>query len=204
MLSESTSPTPDAAVAPPRYPRAGNALTRSAGRLIYRAMGWRLEGELPNLPKAIIIGGPHTSNWDLALAMGAMLSEGLRFSWMMKREAFIWPLGPLWRALGGVAIDRKAARDVPAQMAAWFDSVEQGFLGITPEGTRKAVESYRRGYLRIANAADVPVFVVGIDAARRTVVLDRLWPTTPDMDADNAAIRTYIRTRYNGIRPEHD
>ncbi len=203
MLSESTttlSGEPTAIL----YPRAGNRLTQSIGRLVYRLMGWRLEGDLPNVPKAIIIGGPHTSNWDLALAMGAMLDKGLRFSWMMKREAFVWPLGPLWRALGGIAIDRRDARDVPQQMADWFGSVDAGFLGITPEGTRKPVTEYRRGYLRIAHAAGVPVFIAGIDAARRTVVLDRLWPLTPDIDSDNAAIRDFVRANYNGIRPEGD
>ncbi len=203
MLTESTT-SPSGEPTPILYPRMGNRFTRFIGRSIYRLMGWRLTGDLPNVPKAIIIGGPHTSNWDLALAMGAMLDKGLKFSWMMKREAFVWPLGPLWRALGGIAIDRSDAKDIPQQMADWFDSVDAGFLGITPEGTRKAVTEYRRGYLRIAHAAGVPVFVVGIDAARKTVVLDRLWPLSADIDADNAAIRDFVRATYNGIRPAGD
>jgi len=68
----------------------GNVLTRWIGDVILKAMGWKLVGKLPNLKKAIIIGGPHTSNWDLFLAMGSMLSVGLKFSWMMKKEAFHW------------------------------------------------------------------------------------------------------------------
>ena len=104
----------------PNTPRMGNALTRWIGDIILNSMGWTLHGELPNLKKAIIIGGPHTSNWDLFLALGSMLSIGMKFSWMMKKEAFIWPLGSLWKALGGIPIDRKAKTDVIGQVKTFF------------------------------------------------------------------------------------
>ena len=136
--------------------------------------------------------------------MGAMLQKGLSFSWMMKAEAFKGPLGALWKSLGGIPIDRKDAKTVPEQMAAWFASVDAGYLGITPEGTRKAVERYRSGFLRIAYASKVPVFVVGIDARTRTVHLDKLWPLTGDLETDITTIRDYIRANYSGIRPENN
>ncbi|MEL7232366.1 MAG: 1-acyl-sn-glycerol-3-phosphate acyltransferase [Pseudomonadota bacterium] len=190
------------------YPLAGNRFTRAIGAVIghtiYFLMRWKIVGNLPSKAKAIIVGGPHTSNWDLFLAMGAMLQKGLRFSWMMKSEAFKGPLGALWKSLGGIPIDRKDAKSVPEQMAAWFASVETGYLGITPEGTRKAVERYRSGFLRIAYASKVPVFVVGIDARTRTVHLDKLWPLTGDLETDITAIRDYIRANYSGIRPENN
>ena len=181
-------------------PRMGNGLTRWIGRTILTSMRWRVEGKLPNEPKVIVIGGPHTSNWDLILAMSTMLALGLRFSWMMKKEAFFWPLGALWRALGGIPIDRKAAGSMTQQMADWFNSVETGWLGMTPEGTRSSVRDYKRGYLRISNAAQVPIFIVGIDAPKKRVVLDRIWPTTGNVEADNNAIKTYIDSNYKGIR----
>ncbi len=183
------------------YPRAGNPLTRAVGNLILRAMGWRVEGELPPLRKALLICAPHTSNWDLALCLGAMLSRNLRFSWMMKREAFFWPLGPVWRALGAVEVDRSHGSSLPKQMARWFDCVDAGYLGLMPEGTRHGVSDFKRGYLHIAKAADVPLFIVGIDAQRKVMVLDRIWELGPDMRADNAAIRDYIRSRYEGMTP---
>jgi len=70
----------------PNTPRMGNGLTRLIGDLILKSIGWTLTGELPNLKKAIIIGGPHTSNWDFILAMASMLSVGLKFSWIMKKS----------------------------------------------------------------------------------------------------------------------
>jgi len=184
----------------PNVPRMGNSLTRTIGDLILKLMGWRLEGKLPDRKQAIIIGGPHTSNWDLFLAMGSMLSVGLKFSWLMKKEAFFWPLGGLWKALGGIPIDRGAKLDMVGQVKSWFDTNETVWLGITPEGTRSRVERYKTGYLRIAEAVGVPLFIVGIDSLKKRVVLDRLWEPTGDIDADNAAIKSYIESHYTGIR----
>ena len=181
-------------------PTAGNRLSRAIGRGLLRAMRWKIEGELPNQPKVIVIGGPHTSNWDLLLAMGTMLAVGLKFSWMMKREAFFWPLGALWRKLGGIPIDRKAKLDIVGQMKEKFDAADALWLGITPEGTRSKVERYKTGYLRLSQGIGVPLLIVGIDAPRKTVVLDRLWTPEGEIETENAAIRDYIETTYQGIR----
>lgn len=186
----------------PNTPRMGNGLTRWIGDMILNSMGWTIHGELPNLKKAIIIGGPHTSNWDLFLAMGSMLSVGLKFSWMMKKEAFFWPLGGLWKAMGGIPIDRGADIDVIGQMKTAFAAKDKIWLGITPEGTRSKVERYKTGYLRIAKGVGVPLFIVGLDSVNKRVVLDRLWEPDGEIDTENAAIKAYIESHYVGINPE--
>lgn len=182
-------------------PRMGNALTRWIGDMILKAMGWTLVGKLPNIKKAIIIGGPHTSNWDLFLAMGSMLSVGLKFSWMMKKSAFFWPLGGLWKSLGGIPIDRGAKTNVIEQIKDWFHAKDSVWLGITPEGTRSKVDAYKTGYLRIAKGIGAPLFIVGIDSVNKRVVLDKLWDPTNDIDVENAAIKAYVETHYRGINP---
>jgi len=186
----------------PNTPRMGNSLTRWIGDMILKSMGWTLHGKLPNLKKAIIIGGPHTSNWDLFLALGSMLSIGLKFSWMMKKEAFFWPLGGLWKALGGIPIDRGAKIDVVGQVEAFFAAHDKVWLGLTPEGTRSKVERYKTGYLRIAKGLGVPLLIAGIDSVNKRVVLDKLWEPKSDIDTENAAIKSYIESNFIGINPE--
>ncbi len=182
-------------------PQTGNRFTRGFSNLILTLMGWRISGVFPKEKKLVFIGCPHTSNWDLILALSAMQSVGLKASWMMKKEAFFWPFGVIWKKLGGVPIDRKSKNDITTQMAEWFKMQEKAYLGITPEGTRAKVQQLKKGYLRIAYAAKVPVFLVAIDAIKKEVVLDRLWPLTGDIEADNRAIKQYYDDNYVGIRP---
>ncbi len=183
-------------------PRMGNAFTRWLFGSIFKAMGWKVTGTFPQEKKLVFIGAPHTSNWDLIVAVSSMQAVGLRCSWMMKKQAFFWPLGGLFKKLGGVPIDRKARNDLTGQMVDWFESQDKAYLGITPEGTRSKVDSFKRGYLRIAYSAKVPVFLVAIDGENKEVVLDKVWPLTGDTDIDNRDIKAYYDATYKGIRPE--
>ena len=195
--------TPRSIRATATHPLAGNAFTRWLGRTMLLLMGWKIVGQIPDVPKAILIGAPHTTNWDLPLAIAMRFATGLDYSWMMKKEAFREPFGSLWRRLGGIAIDRKAAKNSAAQVVDWFNSRERAFLGITPEGTRSKVDRWKTGYLRIAEDANVPVVVVGVDGAKRELVFDRIFPLTGDIDADNADIRDYVRANYSGWKAKH-
>ena len=181
----------------------GNVLTLWIGDVILKSMGWSIHGKLPNLKKVIVIGGPHTSNWDLFLVFGTMLSVGLKFSWMMKKEAFFWPLGSLWKALGGMPVDRKANIDMVEQVKNFIAAKDKVWLGITPDGTRAKVDRYKTGYLRIAKGVGVPLFIVGIDSANKRVILDKVWEPTGDIETENTAIKDYIESNYAGINPKN-
>lgn len=186
----------------PEMPSSGNRVTRWIGHSILGAMGWTIKGQFPREKKLIFIGAPHTSNWDLIIALASMLAVGVKASWMMKKEAFFWPLGGLWKKMGGIPIDRKSKNDITTQMADWFASVDQGYLGITPEGTRSKVDKFKKGYLRMAYAANVPVFLIAINGATKEVILDKVMPLTFDTDTDNRKIKAYYDANYSGIRPE--
>jgi 1-acyl-sn-glycerol-3-phosphate acyltransferase len=182
-------------------PQSGNRVTRWLGLTTLKLMGWKIKGAFAPEPKAVFIGLPHTSNWDFILFLSAMQAVGLKASWMMKKEAFFWPLGGLFKKLGGVPIDRKSSKGVTGQMADWFAANDKAYLGLTPEGTRSKVETLKKGYLRIAYAAKVPVFLIGIDGTDKNVVVDSLWPLTGDIEVDNRDIKAYYDANYTGIRP---
>lgn len=183
-------------------PRSGNGFTRWLGASVLNIMRWKIVGSFPEEPKVVFIGLPHTSNWDLILALSAMQAVGLKASWMMKKEAFFWPLGGLFKKMGGVPIDRQSKNDITTQMSDWFASNDKAYLGITPEGTRSKVETLKKGYLRIAYAANVPVFLIAIDAEKKHVVLDGVWPLTGDIERDNADIKAHYDKNYVGINPK--
>lgn len=190
-------------VCSPVTPRLGNRFSKWFWRSVLDVMGWRIKGQFPDAPKLVFIGAPHTSNWDFIIAIASMQAAGVKASWMMKKQAFFWPLGGWFKSLGGIPIDRSASKDLTTQMADWFDSVDQGYLGITPEGTRSKVSKFKRGYLRIAYAANVPVFLVAIHGPSKEVVLDKIWDLTGDVAVDNAAIKAYYDEHFIGIKAEN-
>ena len=184
--------------------RRGNKFSRWIGRCALALIGWKLVGQPPEMPKTVIIAAPHTSNWDLIIALSGMLALGMPLHFMMKREAFFWPLGPLWKYLGGIPVDRKSKNDLTRQMSEWIKREKVIWIAITPEGTRSSVPGYRKGYLRIAAAADVPVYLFGVDSPNKKVILHGVLPTTGDFDADALAHHAYVSERYTGVKPKNN
>jgi 1-acyl-sn-glycerol-3-phosphate acyltransferase len=169
----------------------------SAWRHVFRAWvkasGWRLEGELPDVAKLVLIVAPHSSWWDGVHGLLFKVALGADITFMAKRELFRWPLGGLLRRLGGVPIERRAAHDVVEQMVDRFRANERLWLGIEPEGTRKAVVKWRSGFWHIAREAGVPILPGYFDYPRKVIGLGPLFQPTGDKDADIAALREFYR-----------
>ena len=182
-------------------PRMGNAFTRWLGSTGLKLIGWKLVGQMPPVPKFVILGVPHTSNWDAVAASLAMLASGFRYTFMIKREWFFWPMGPIFRALGGYPVDRGKGSGIVQQMVAYIESQDKVCVGVPPEGTRSLVSSYKKGYLRIAYGAGVPVFICAFDGPNKRVVLDRLMELTGDIERDNAMIKDYVDSHWIGVNP---
>jgi 1-acyl-sn-glycerol-3-phosphate acyltransferase len=179
----------------PNLPHWGNAFMRGAGRLILRLMRFRFTGQIPDLPKFVLIGAPHTSNWDFVVGMALLLALGLRVRWLGKHTIFRAPFGGFMRWLGGIPIDRARTEGTVEQAVAAFAREEKLIIGLAPEGTRKRIETWRSGFYRIALGAGVPIAVGVIDFGNRELRVDSVFHPTGDLEADIAA----IRARYAGV-----
>ncbi|QWT19267.1 1-acyl-sn-glycerol-3-phosphate acyltransferase [Bacillus sp. NP157] len=146
-------------------------------------------GDMPNEKKLILIGAPHSSNWDGVYGLLMLQAIRLDLGVMIKREAFDGPFGPIVRLLRLIPIDRKAATNIVDQMVQRFADSDKLWLGITPEGTRKPVKQWKSGFLRIARAANVPIQTVFIDYPTKTFTLGPIVRATDDPDADLVRIR---------------
>ncbi len=184
-------------------PRMGNWLTRGIGSLVLKMIGWKIVGKLPDRKKLLIIGMPHSSNWDFIIAMATFQALGIKVYYMMKKEAFKWPLAGFFKWMGGVPIDRGKAKNTAQQMADWFNANENVWLGITPEGTRTKVDKFKTGYLKIAYAAKVPIFVTGLNSEKKELHFTQIIDTTGDIETDNATFKAFSDRTFNAIRPEY-
>jgi 1-acyl-sn-glycerol-3-phosphate acyltransferase len=162
-------------------------------RGLLRLSGWRLLGQLPDLPKLIIIGAPHSSYWDGVWGLMMKIGLGVNINIMIKREVLEGPLGIILRPIGLIPINRGLALNVVGQMVQRFEEHERMWLGITPEGTRKRVQQWKSGFLRIAHEANVPIQTLFIDYPSKTFTLGPLVRATDDPDADMLSIRALFR-----------
>lgn len=173
----------------PAVPARGGRVLRIFGRAILAALGWHFEGEVPNVPRCVVIVAPHTSNWDFVIGLAGLLALDLRVTWLGKHQIFRGPFGLLWRRLGGVAVNRAAPDGVAEQAMTVLTPPHATFLAIAPEGTRRKVERWKSGFWRIARAAGVPILPVAFDFRKRAVVFGELYTPTTDYAADLAALQ---------------
>jgi len=178
---------------PPNMPQFGPSAAAPLCRWLFTRSGWRVAGEFPDVPKLVAIAAPHSTNWDVV--WGLLVKVGLRLDvhFIGKREAFFWPLGPLLRNFGGIAIDRSAAHGVVGAMRQEFARHERFWLAIAPEGTRKKVTKWKSGFWHIARAAGVPIMPVYFHYPEKIVGLGPLFHPSDDLDADMARIREFYR-----------
>lgn len=162
--------------------------------LLLRLGGWSLTLKVPDYPKCIICVAPHTSNWDFILGKLAYAAVGRKAGFLMKQAWFFWPMGCLMRAIGGVPVPPKSkgGGDLVRSLTEKFNTVQRLQLAITPEGTRSRVERWRTGFLRIAQEANVPIVLGGIDYGKKRLVIDTVFQPTGDIEADMRAIKLYF------------
>jgi 1-acyl-sn-glycerol-3-phosphate acyltransferase len=172
---------------------------RAIGRSFLRALGWRVAGAVPPYPKFVVIGAPHTSNWDLPILLASSWTLGVHLHWLAKRELFAPAVRRTLEGLGGIPVDRSAPQGLVGQLVERFERVDRLALMVPPDGTRARREAWRSGFYQIALGAGVPVVASYADYRRREAGIAgsvRLSGVLrDDMDA--------IRALYRDVTPRH-
>ena len=163
--------------------------------------GWTSVGKPPEIAKAVIIGAPHTSNWDAFWALVYKTNVGLDVKFFVKASMFWFPLGALLRSFGGIPLDRKNASAAVNEAIAAFDENERFCFGLAPEGTRSKTAGWKSGFYRIAEGAGVPVVFGFFDFERKVIGLGPTLTLSGDSDADMQIIRSFYSS-ITGRRPE--
>lgn len=176
-------------------------ILRQISNLIMFLAGWRVDGKLPDLPKYVLIGAPHTSNWDFVLFLGIIFHLKVDARYMGKAELFRFPHGPFFYYCGGVPVDRKKSTGLVEQMIETCNKADKFILTIAPEGTRHKVTEWKSGFHRIAKGAGIPIVMAKVDGANKTVHVGEIFYPTENMDADMALIQEAFKGIV-GINPK--
>ena len=183
-----------------RKPSLLSRLVRRLLILLYRWKGWRIDGRRPEARKFIILGAPHTSNWDFIFFIGATHELGIRPSFMGKSSLFKWPMTDFMLDMGGVPVDRAKRANYVEQVAAAFAAADDLALVIAPEGSRTFKGDWRSGFYHIAMAAGVPIVPAWVDNAKLVGGMGEPIMPTGDYRADLAKIAAFYREK----RPDCD
>jgi len=144
-------------------------------------------GEVPR--SGILVGAPHTSNWDWVATLGLLWSAGVRPRVLMKKELFRGPVGWFLRATGGIPVDRAHPGRLVEELATAARGDESFVIVFAAEGTRSRGRYWKSGFYRLAQQTGMPVSLGFIDGPSRTL---GFGPTL--QDADKRGIRPENRT----------
>ena len=172
----------------------GGKLFRTMGKLWMKVMGWNFEGEFPADKKFVLIGAPHTSNWDLPHLLATASQMGIKVHWLGKDAIFKPPFAGLMRKLGGIPIDRSKASGAVGQTIEIFGERDEFYLVVPPEGTRSKVKYWKSGFYHIAHGAGVPIVLGFMDYRRKVAGVGPSIRTTGDYDADLKVIKAFYAT----------
>ncbi|MBM4360613.1 MAG: lysophospholipid acyltransferase family protein [Deltaproteobacteria bacterium] len=163
--------------------------------------GWKLEGEMPPLRKAIFIAAPHTSAWDAPFMLAVAWSFRMRLSFIAKHTLLEGLKGPFMRWLGAVPVDRRAPLGQVAQIVLRMNESDGMFLAIAPEGTRSLAEHWKSGFYRMAVGANVPIVCGFLDYERKVGGLGPVFVPSGDIVADMERIRAFYEP-IRGCKPD--
>jgi len=168
---------------------------RQSAKAILKLFGWQVVGTLPDAPKYIVIGAPHTSNWDFPFMLLAAISLGVKPYWMVKDTAIRWPVAGIARWMGALPINRRSKNNIVEQVAQTFVQYERLIVLIPPEGTRKRMARWKSGFYHIAVKANVPILLGFLDFRRQEAGVGSLFYPTGDFEADMRQIERFYNDK---------
>jgi 1-acyl-sn-glycerol-3-phosphate acyltransferase len=172
---------------------------RSFARVVLRVARWRTVGTVPE--RGVLVGAPHTSNWDWVLTVLLAWDYGIPLKLLVKKEFFRGPIAPLLRATGAIALDRENPGATIHALMLEAEGDEPFVLGLAAEGTRSKGEYWKSGFYRIAQQTGLPITLAFLDGPSRTVGWGPTFAPTGDVRADMDLIRAFYADK-TGIRPE--
>ena len=178
-------------------------LLRVLSKIILKIIRWQVIGSLPeDQKKYVLIVAPHTSNWDFILFVLAVSVLRLKPSVLIKSTLFVGPLGWFLRYCGAIPVNRSQASSLVTYIASIYEERDEFVLIITPEGTRSPNPKWKRGFHHVATTAGVPILVVYVDSAIRTIGIEGLMEPTDDADADLRELKTFFDAK-RGLKPQN-
>ena len=180
--------------------RLGCRMRSWLARVVLALSRFRITGEAPTDPVCVMVAAPHTSNWDFILMIAMAWRTGVDPVWLGKKEMFWGPLAPLFRAMGGIPVDRENPAGLADTVAGLAHAGHVSAVVIPPEATRSHGEYWKSGFRRIAIDAGVPIVLTYLDGPTRTGGFGPTFTPSDDVVADMDVVRAFYADK-RGLKP---
>jgi len=164
-------------------------------------LGWQISGNIPNEERILIIAAPHTSNWDFLIAVATLFALNINMKWLGKKSLFIPGIAWFFKWLGGIPVDRKNPASLINHVVELVHKEKGLVIGVAPEGSRKKIDRWKSGFLRIAKQTKSKIVFISIDSPSKTLTIGEIFEPSGDNDKDINFIMNYFKN-FKGINPD--
>lgn len=160
--------------------------------ILNKIIGWTVIGYLPVNEKYIIAVVPHSSYFDLIIAILIRTYSGLKIKFIGKNQLFNPITSFFFKFLGGIPVDRSKNNNLVDGVVNLFNQNKIEILAIAPEGTRKSVRKWKTGFYYIALKAKLPILMVSFDYERKEVKINDRFYTSGDITKDISELENKV------------
>ena len=171
------------------------------GKIVLGSFGWQIIGSIPNEERILIVAAPHTSNWDFIIAIAALFALNVNVKWLGKDSLFIPGTAWFFKWLGGIPVNRENPNLLIDYVVKTVEKEKGLIIGIAPEGSRKKVDRWKSGFLRIAKQTDAKILFLSIDAPSKKLKIGEIFEPSGDNEKDIKFVMNYFK-QYKGINPD--
>ena len=165
-------------------------------KIFLKIMGWKLVGEVPKeVKKAVLVCAPHTSNWDFPLALASFAIAELKVNYFIKKSWFFFPMNLLFKATGGVPVDRSKNHGLVDSMTQLLQESDEMIIAVPAEGTRSWVPKWKTGFYHIAKSARVPIIMGFVDFKKKEFGFGPLLNLSGNFKKDMSKIQVFFEDK---------
>lgn len=169
-----------------------------SGRIL-KLLGWKLKGEFPDIKKSILIFAPHTSYIDAVFGKLYLNEIGIKHNFLSKKGLFFFPMNIIMKKYGGIKLGGNDNTNAVYQVAKIIEENPEMHLVMSPEGTRSKVFRWKKGFVYMAQKANVPIIVGFMDFKKKELGIRGVIYDTSNINK----VMSQLNEFYKGISGKH-
>jgi len=137
--------------------------------VLIKILGWKINGEFPDIRKSIVIFAPHTSYYDALYGKLFLNETGINHIFLSKKELFVFPMNILMKWFGSIPVRGVAGKNAIYEVSEILEGAQSMHIVLSPEGTMSKVTKWNIGFYYLAWKANIPIVVGYIDYKKKEI-----------------------------------